>query len=187
MTLTDNPIFRLDAENGSGCLTAKPLNYQGFRAGSQPQGADLQPGHARPYLRRKAASSSTPRIFASDASHARTSAISAANSSGEPERSAVANSPNSSVSQRNVAASPRAASFWPYICKIIRCTAESVKVPDDTDVSIMPHLTQRTQALARGNRLRSSAPPAELNFGSATGYHGLINDVGVVANPRSSP
>ena len=40
-------------------------------------------------------------------------------------------------SQRNVAASPRAASFWPYICKIIRCTPDSVKAPDDPDVTIM--------------------------------------------------
>ena len=38
--------------------------------------------------------------------------------------------PNSSASQRNVAASPRAASFWPYICKIIRWRAAESSRPE---------------------------------------------------------
>jgi hypothetical protein len=104
-----------------------------------------------------------------------------------PERSAVASSPNSSVSQRKVAASPRAASFWPYICKIIRCTAESVKVPDEPDFSIINSSYLVNSGAREGNNFGMIGTSTELKFGFSKRYHQTTNDAGVVANPRSSP
>jgi hypothetical protein len=61
--------------------------------------------------------------------------------------------------QRNVAASPRAASFWPHICKIIRCTAESVKVLGGPDFSVIaPSYLVHSRA-REGNYLGIVRPP----------------------------
>src|SRR5690606_29717556 len=65
-----------------------------------------------------------------------------------PERRAVASSPNSSVSQRNVAASPRAASLAPYIARIVRCKPRSV-TPLSSD-SPMPPILPDPHAPTRG-------------------------------------
>ena len=100
-------------------------------------------------LRITASSSSIPRILASVASQASTSAISAANSSRVPDRSAVANSPNSSVSQRKVTASPRAASSRRTF---VRSSAVARKVssrPELTSVRSWRHLTEWTTTPAR--------------------------------------
>ena len=128
----------------------------GFSAGSQTHGTELQSGQPCPYLRKTAASRSIPRIFASVASHASTSAISAADTADYPNEAPWSTcSPNSSVNHRNVAASPRAASFCPYICKIIRCNADSVKTLEDRDGSLIDNILPGQSAGPRGgNYLR---------------------------------
>src|SRR6185295_11679193 len=61
----------------------------------------------------------TPSRFASEASHASTSPNSWIRLSRSPVRSALASSPTSSVSQRNVASRPRAPSRSTYVARIV--------------------------------------------------------------------
>src|ERR1700733_1266287 len=97
----------------SGCLFV-----HGFSPRSHRQTICPQPGQPRPYLSRTACSRSMPATLAIVTSHASTSANSAASSSFEPDRSAPASSPTSSISHMNVPSTPRAASLSEYISAI---------------------------------------------------------------------
>src|SRR5436190_7102015 len=97
----------------------------GFSLSGQRQTNWPQPGQPRPYLFAIASERSTPATLAIVASQANTSANSSNRSWCEPLRSAVASSPTSSISHKNVPSTPRAWSFSKYIFRISACKSAS--------------------------------------------------------------
>ncbi len=113
---TSPTASRSDSSGGRICTVmprARTRRVARHTSGSRPRSVRPRPRGPR------------PRRFASEVSHARTSPNSCTRFSRSPVRRALASSPTSSVSQRNVASRPRAASRSRYVSRIVACSSPS--------------------------------------------------------------